>query len=77
MLNMLGETERRIIERTADHYRKDKQSLLLKHALISNHPVIDSKDLKVTDKNYHGNKYKRKISEALYIRQYRPLVNAQ
>ena len=51
MLNMLGGTER-IIERTADHNRKDKQSLLLKHALISNHPVVDSKDLKVIDKNY-------------------------
>ena len=67
----LGETGRRIIERAADHCRKDKQSHLLKHALISNHPVVDLKDLKIIDKNYHGNKYKRKISEALYIKQYR------
>ena len=36
---------------------------LIKRALISNHPVVDLKDLKVIDKNYHGNKYKRKISE--------------
>ena len=73
----LGETGRRIIERAADHCRKDKQSHLLKHALISNHPVVDLKDLKIIDKNYHGNKYKRKISEALYIKQYWPLLNAQ
>ena len=71
----LGETRRRIIERAADHCGKDKQSHLLKHALISNHPVVDLKDLKVIDKNYHGNKYKRKISEALYIKQYRPLLS--
>ena len=30
------ETRRRIIKRTADHFRKDKQSHLIKHALISN-----------------------------------------
>ena len=73
----LSETGRIIIKRTADHCGKDKQLDLLKHALISNHPVVDLKDLKVIDKNYHGNKYKRKISEALYIKQYQPLLNAQ
>ena len=73
----LGETGRRRIERTADHYGKGKQSHLLKHALISNHTVADLKDFKIIDKNYHGNKYKRKISEALHIKQYRPLLNAQ
>ena len=73
----LGETGRIIIERTTDHCRRDKQSHLLKHALINNHPVVDLNDLKVIDKNYHGNKYKRKISEALYIKHYRPLLNAQ
>ena len=56
---------------------KVKQSHLLKHALISNRPVVDLKDLKIIDKNYHGNKYKSKISEALYIKQYQPLLNAQ
>ena len=75
--NYLGETGRRIIERTSDHCGKDKQSHLLKHALISNHPVVDLKDFKVIDINYHENKYKRKISEALYIKQYRPSLNAQ
>ena len=65
------------INRKADHCGKDKQFYLLKNALISNHPVVDLKKLKVIDKNYHGNKYKRKISEALYIKQYRPSLNAE
>ena len=73
----LGETGRRRIERTADHCRKDKQSHLLKHALISNHPAVDLKDFEVIDKSYHGNKYKSKISEVLYISQYRLSLNAQ
>ena len=47
----LGETGRRIIERAADHSGKDKQSHLLKHALTSNHPVLDLKDLTIIDKN--------------------------
>ena len=73
----LGETARIIIERVADHCGKDKQSDLLKHALSSNDPIAHLKDLKIIDKNFHGNKYKRKISEALYINQHRPFVNAQ
>ena len=35
----LSETGRRLIERAADHCGKDKQSHLLKHALISNHQL--------------------------------------
>ena len=73
----MGETGRIIIERTADHDGEDKQYHLVKHALIVNHSVVDLKDLKVIDKNYHGNKYNRKISEALYIKQYWPTLNAQ
>ena len=73
----ISETGRIIIEKTANHCVKDKQSHLLKHAPISKHPVVDLNNLKVIDENYHGNKYKRKISEALYMKQYRPLLNAQ
>ena len=54
----LGETGRRINERIANHCEKEKQSQLLKYELISKH-------LKVIDKNYHENKDRRKISEAL------------
>ena len=70
----LGETGWIRIKRTADHCGKDKQSHLLKHALISNNTVVD---LKVIDKNNHRSKCKKKISEALYIKQYRPSLNAQ
>ena len=73
----LGETGRRIIERAAYHCGKDKQSHELKHALVSNHPVVDLKDLKIIDKNYHGNQYKRKISEVSYIKLYQPWLHAQ
>ena len=56
---------------------KDKQPHLLKHAIISNQHVVDVKDLEIIDKNYHENKYKRKIPEALYSKQYRPSLSPQ
>ena len=73
----LGETGRRIIERSADHCGKDKQSHLLRHALYNNHKTVDLKDFKIIDSSYHNNRFKRKISEALYIKQYKPSLNTQ
>ena len=61
----LVEIPRRRIERKANHCGKDKQSYVLKYALISNHPVLDFKDVYVTDKNFHVSKYSRKISGSL------------
>ena len=61
----LGETGRRITERSADHCGKDKQSHLLRHALNNNHKTVDLKDFKI-DSSYHNSRFKRKISEALY-----------
>ena len=62
----LDETGRIIIEKTSDHCGKDKRSHLLKHALVSNHPVVDLKDLKVIDKSYHRNKYRGRY-QGLYV----------
>ena len=73
----LGETGRRIIERDADHAGKDKQSHLLKHALLRNHRCVHLSNMKITDSSFHGSKSKWKISEALYIKQYQPSLNSQ
>ena len=73
----LGETGRRIIERVAGHAEKDKQSHLLKHALTQNQRHLDLGNMKIIDSSFHNNKFKRKISEALYIKQYRPSLNSQ
>ena len=37
----------------------------------------DLSNIKTIDLGFHGNKVKRKISEALYIKQYRPSLNSQ
>ena len=72
-----GETVCRIIERVAHHAGKDKQSHLLKHALTRNHRHVDLGNMKIIDSSFHNNKLKRKIPEALYIKQYRPSLNSQ
>ena len=36
---------------------------------------IDSR--KVIDSGYHSNRFKRKISETLYIKHYKPMLNTQ
>ena len=73
----LGETGRRIIERSGGSCGKDKQSHLLRHALNNNHKTVDLKDFSRFDSSYHNNGVKRKISEAMYIKQYKPSFNTQ
>ena len=73
----LGETGSKITEQVVDHAENDKQSHLLEHALLRNHQRVDLSNMKIIDSSFHGNKLKRIISEALYIKQYRPSLNSQ
>ena len=66
----LDETGRIIIERVSDHAGKDKQSHLLKHAVLRNQRHVELSNMKITDSSFHGNNFKRKMSEALYIKHY-------
>ena len=68
----LGETGHRIIEGVSDHAGKDKQSHLLKHAVLRNQRHVELSNMKIIDSSFHGNNFKWKISEALYIKHYRP-----
>ena len=73
----LGETGKRIIERSVDHCGKEKQSHLLRHALNNNHKTVDLKDFKIIDSSCRNIRFKRKISKALYIKQYKPSLKTQ
>ena len=70
----IGETERRIIERVKDHNKRDKKSHLLLHARDQNHTHVWQNDFQIIGSNYK-NGTKRKISEALFIRQLKPSLN--
>ena len=72
--NYIGETNRRIVERIQDHNNRDKNSHLLKHAREKGHTHVWENDFKILGNNYQSN-IKRKISESLYIRQLKPILN--
>ena len=73
----IGETGRRLIIRTEEHKGKDKNSLLYKHSIETGHKTIEINDVKIIGKQYEGNSYKRKVSEALFIKHQRPHLNIQ
>ena len=72
----IGETARRINERVKDHSGRDHASYVLKHSLENNHPTVTLNDFKIIGNNPR-NRFFRKISEALYIKQKRPQLNKQ
>ena len=59
-----------------DHNKRDNNSHLLKHAHESQHTHIWEDDFKILSGNYKSC-VKRKVSEALYIRIFKPTLNVK
>ena len=72
----VGEIGRRIKERVIDHNRRDKKSHILKHSHDEQHQHVWLSDFKILNSNY-SNKFKRKVSEALFIKYLKPKLNKQ
>ena len=73
----IGETARRLNERIKEHSGRDNKSHMYKHTLDTGHPAVSQSDFKVLGQGYRNRKYKRKISEALLIKELRPSLNRQ
>ena len=73
----LGETGRRISERVLDHAWSDPNSHLFNDSVESGHPVSDMNNYKIIEKGYKNNVRKRKIAEALLIKEMKPTLNKQ
>ena len=72
-----GETGRRLIEQIDEHREKDKNSHVYEHSVNSNHALVTLDDFTIVNSGYKHNKFKRKISEALFIKSNRPNLNKQ
>ena len=72
----VGETDRKIEERIMDHNKRDKNSHLLKHSREKNHQHVWENDFKLLGNDWRSN-FKRKISEALFIKQLKPSLNVK
>ena len=75
--NYIGEAKRRIFERVKDHNGRDFKSHQLKNALENYHQHVSEKDFKIIGNGFRGNNKKRKVAEALLIREIKPTLNIQ
>ena len=73
----IGEIGRRLHERICDHNGKDSRSHMLKHSLENNQRQVSFEDFRILRNGYTNSKIKRKISEALFIKELHPSLNTQ
>ena len=59
------------------HNGREHTSNVLKHSIEKSHKNVNIIDFKIIDKNFHNNKRKRKIAEALWIKGLRTALNMQ
>ena len=71
-----GQTRCRLGKRVIQHNRTDKNSHLLKHAKTTRHRRVWLNDFKIIGQGYQSN-FKRRISEALFIKNSKPDLNVQ
>ena len=72
----IGETARRIVVRAEDHTGKDKNSHIFQHSSSTKHPRAKEANFEVLAANY-PNRRKRKLAEAMFIRDEKPTLNVQ
>ena len=60
-----------------DHAGRGTKLLIVRHGLNSNHETVNIVNFKILNMRYNSNTYKRRISEALFVKQYRPSLNMQ
>ena len=67
--NYLGESARRISEQIIDHGDRDQKSHLFRHAVVNNHHNASYDDFNIIGSGFRNNMYKRKVAEALLIKE--------
>ena len=60
-----------------DHPGRDRKPHTVRHCLNSNHEAVNNEDFKILNMRYNNNTYRRRISKALFVNQYRPSLNVQ
>ena len=74
--NYVGETARHKEIRENDHAGKDKDSHVFKHTQATKHPRANKKNFVILAKNYE-NRRKRKLAEAMFIRDLKTTLDKQ
>ena len=69
------ETGKRLIEMVIEHSGKDLNSHMFKHSMGVNDPTVSLDDFTVLGNGDRNRKFKRKVSQSLFIKQNRPTLN--
>ena len=77
MDDYIGESARHIIERVKDHGGRDTKSHVLKLSSEKEHVEVTKEDFKIISNHFKNNRLKRKIAEALLIKQKCPSLKVQ
>ena len=72
----IGETARRIEERIQDHGTRDKKSTIYKHSETTHHEHVNESNFQILAEHYAWEQ-KRKIAEAVLIKEHNPDLNEQ
>ena len=75
--NYTGEVARRLQERVDEHAWKDSKSHVLQYTHQSGHTTVSIVNFRSVKRGFKNHKIKRKISEALLTKKYRPSLNKQ
>ena len=73
----IGKSARLIIERVKDHGARDTKLHILKHTSEKEHVELTKEDFKIIGSHFNNDRLKRKIVEALLIKQGRLSLNVQ
>ena len=75
--NNIGKVGRRLGVSVFDDIGKDHKSHMLKHSYEKTHKILSSDDFRIPGVGFSKSRFKRKISEALFIQQLQPSLNTQ
>ena len=64
-------------ERIIDHGGRDQKSHLYRHAVVNKHRNARYDDFKIVVSGFRSNTFKRKVAEALLIKELQPTLNVQ
>ena len=71
----IGKAGRHLSERVMDYAGRETNSHIVRHYLNSNHETVNIENFKILNMEYNNNTYRRRISEALFLKQYHPSLN--
>ena len=74
--NYIRETTRRLNEHVVDNADRHMKSQIVRSSLNNDHETVNVKSFKNGKMGYYNNTYRRRISETLFVKQYRPSLNA-